>query len=143
MRIGRYILFLSFIKYVFTFPFHMSLSNNNKRLRVIRNNIQNYLNKDCKIVKGVLPKKPIEKVDFDKLFLNIFLIKEIYLTPDLDRFVIVLENNHKYIFYCLSQNDKLMIKKLIDLLPNSCRIVIISDIQNVFDEPTGFLYSQK
>jgi len=142
MRICQYILFLSLLKYVFTYPCHMSLSNN-KRLRVIKNNIQNYLNKDYKIVKGVLPKKPIEKVDFDKLFLNIFLIKEIYLTHDLDRFVIVLENNHKYIYYCLSENDKNKIKKLIDLLPNSCRVIVISDIQNVFDEPTGFLYSQK
>lgn len=68
MRICQYILFLSLIKYVFTFPLHMSLSNNNKRLRAIRNNIQNYLNKDYRIVKGVLPKKPIKKVDFDKLF---------------------------------------------------------------------------
>lgn len=123
---------------------HMTTSyNNNYKLLKLQKNIENYLKKDIPIEKGIQSRSPIPKVPFDTIFLNIFSIKTIYITPVEDRIVIVLNNNNKYIYYSTCDDDKQKIRKIIEIVPNSITVIIITDIKNVFENDTGMLYSEK
>lgn len=128
----------STMKYVRTI--HMSSSFENKRLEDIQKNISRYLKKDVPIEKGFSARSPIKKVPFDTIFLNIFSIEIIYTTPSEDRIIIQLNNGHKYIFYSTNEEDKAKIRKIIELVPNSITIKVITD-KKVFDD-NGFLYCE-
>lgn len=126
------------MKYVRTIQ--MSSSFDNKRLENIQKNISKYLKKDTPIEKGFSARVPIKKVSFDTIFLNIFSIEIIYTTPTEDRIIIQLNNGHKYVFYSTNDEDKAKIRKIIELVPNSITIKVITD-KKVFDD-NGFLYCE-
>lgn len=73
----------------------------------------------------IIKYQKIKKNNFDMLFFNIFFIKYIYLHQSLDLFVMVFENNRKYIFHNSTENDKNIFRNLIDIIPKSCRVIMI------------------
>lgn len=123
--------------------FQMSSSFEHKRLRDIQLKIENYIKQDTPIQSGIKSRAPIPKVPFDTIFLNIFSIKTIYTTPSEDRIIISLNNDNKYIYYSTCDDDKKKIRKIIEIVPNSITVIVISDVRNVFDNENSFLYSEK
>lgn len=124
----------------YTRTIHMSSSFDKKKLESIQNSISKYLKKDAPIEKGFCARVPIKKVHFDTIFLNIFSIDIIYTTPSEDRVIIQLNNGNKYVFYLTNQEDKVKIRKIIELVPNSITVKVITD-KRVFDD-SGFLYCE-
>lgn len=113
-----------------------------KRLMKLRNNIDRYMKKDIPIEKGIQSNcGPIKKIEFDKIFINLFSIKQIYITPNEDRIVVVLTNNHKYVYYAYSDEDKEKIRQIIRVAPNCIKIIIVTDIR-VFENIGSFLYCE-
>lgn len=119
---------------------HMSSSSENNRLKNIQNKINKYLQKDKPIEKGFSARIPIKKVPFDTIFLNIFCIEAIYITPAEDRIIVQLNNGCKYVFYSTNEEDKKKIRKIIEIVPNSITVKVITN-NKVFDD-NGFLYCE-
>ncbi len=120
-----------------------------KKLEKIRNNITNYIktktdDKSKKIELGFKSTyQPIPKAEFDTIFMNINNIIKIYMSSNVDRMIFELATGKRYVYYINNKDDYTKMDQLIRLIPSKHKIVIINDIQNVMDDPFGFLYCDK
>jgi hypothetical protein len=120
-----------------------------KKMEKIRNNITNYIktktdDNSKNIEHGFKSTyQPIPKSDFDKIFLNINNIINIYISSNIDRIIFELVNGKRYVYYVNSKEDYAKIDQLIRIIPIKHKIIIISDIRNVMDDSFGFLYCEK
>jgi hypothetical protein len=126
-----------------------SLDNANqttKKLESIRNKITNYLDEKHKTKSE--PKfttrynNPIPKTDFDKIFLNINNIKTIYISNDNDRAIFEFFTSQKYVYYLKDTKNRQLLNKIINILTQPVKIVIICD-KTVMDDPFGHLYCDR
>lgn len=84
----------------------------------------------------------ITKINFDKLFLNIFSINKLYISSIYDRVIICYNDYKKNVYYIENEEDKTKINYLISLLNNNIKIIIISDFHNIMDSPFGYLFCE-
>lgn len=120
-----------------------------KKLEGIRKNITNYIKefKDDpnkkKLEKGfVSTYMPIPKAHFDTIFLNIYIISVIYMSYNSDRIIFELSSGKRYVYYINNKQDAEKINKLINLIPNPIKHIIINDVQNTMDDMFGHLYCE-
>jgi DNA-binding LacI/PurR family transcriptional regulator len=120
-----------------------------KKLENMKKNITNYL-KDNKLGAKQIEQghkstyMPIPKSNFDNIFLNINNIITIYMSANMDRMIYVLSTHRKYVFYINTREQYQQMEQLINILPNkNVKKIIINDVNNVMDDPFGFLYCEK
>lgn len=125
-------------------------NNKLKRLEGIRNNITNYIQKEAtqkqppaKIEKGYLSTyQPIPKATFDTIFLNIYNITKVYMSYNLDRMIFEMNTGRRYVYYVKNMEDYEKMEKMVNLVPNSIKIIIINDVMKTMDDPFGHLYCE-
>jgi len=119
-----------------------------KRLESIRNNITKYL-KDTNKKEDIIPKiekgtistyQAIPKTSFDTIFLNIYNISKIYMSFNVDRIIFEMQSGRRLVYYIKNNDDREKIDKLINLIPNKIKILIINDVHKTMDDPFGYLY---
>lgn len=119
-----------------------------KKLESVRNNISKYLkdtNKkevpDPMIEKGMISTyQAILKASFDTIFLNIYNISKLYMSSNMDRIIFEMESGKRLVYYIKNKDDREKIDKLVNLIPNKIKILIINDVYKTMDDPFGYLY---
>lgn len=113
-----------------------------KKLENVKNNIDKYMKMQNKTIeKGFKSTyRPIPKVLFDTIFLNIFQIHTVYISSNKDRFIFELNNTNRYVYYIKDNDDYNKMEKLLNIIPNKIKIMIINDIEKTMDDPFGYLY---
>ena len=109
-----------------------------KKLENVKNNIDKYMKMQNKTIeKGFKSTyRPIPKVLFDTIFLNIFQIHTVYISSNKDRFIFELNNTNRYVYYIKDNDDYNKMEKLLNII----KIMIINDIEKTMDDPFGYLY---
>lgn len=106
------------------------------------------------IIKGTKSEKKLEKghtssyspipiASFDTIFMNIRQFTKIYMPPTVDRMIFEIDANKRFVYYISNKLEQTKIDQLIQLMPNKCKMIIINDVQNVMDNPYGYLYCDK
>lgn len=123
--------------------------NNKKveKMEKIKQNIEKYIIETKKEKKKEpnfqsFYNNPISKINFDKLFMNLNNINNIYLTSDCDRAVFFFKNTSRHVFYAKTKEEKDLIEKIIKYRPDNVKVVIVCD-KNLFTDSFGFLYCDK
>jgi hypothetical protein len=120
-----------------------------RKLKSIQNNITKYIDKKNKTPEcqafATRYNNPIQRTDFDNIFLNINNISAIYLSSDYDRAIFQFSDNRKYVFYISNKNEKSLIEKIINIIQQhpiqQVKIIIVCDKSSMTD-PFGYLYCQ-
>lgn len=139
--------FILFITYINGYLINMNMPSNINKLTTIKNNIQNYIEKNNYIkdnknsIKESIYSNPIKPVDYEKILINLGIIKRVYISGDFDR-IIVDTGYNKYLYYITTENDKQKINIIISVLPNTCKKIIISD-KKIMTDNFSSLYNQK
>jgi len=133
-------------------PYLEKLDKQNKkkieRLKSIRDNITKYMDEkkpaNSTNTTQISPKSrynqnPIMQIDFDKLFLNMNQISQIFISSDYDRAVFYFLDGRRYIYYVKTTDDKELIEKIIRFISHSIKIKIICD-KTLFTDKFGYLY---
>lgn len=119
---------------------------NINKLEKVKNNITKYIQskKDTHTIeKGFTATfYPIPKASFDTIFLNIYHITKVYISSNVDRMVFELTNGKRYVYYIKDNDEKNKMEKLINLIPNKVKFIIINDVYKVMDDPFGYLYCE-
>ena len=106
------------------------------------------------IIKDNKPEKKLEKgytssyspipiASFDTIFMNIRQITKIYMPSNVDRMIFEIDAKNRFVYYITNKVEHTKIDQLIQLMPNKCKMIIINDVQNVMDDPFGYLYCDK
>lgn len=132
-------------------PYLEKLEKSNKdkiqRLKSVRDNISKFLNNNTTNPKNTtntqtrLINNPIMHTDFDKLFLNLNNIQQIYMTNDYDRAVFFLNNGQRYVFFVRSKEDKELIEKIIKFVKHPIRVSVMCD-KTLFTDKFKYLYCE-
>jgi len=122
-------------------------SNNINKLTTIKNNIElyieknNYVKENKNSIKESIYNNPIKSVNYEKILINLAIIKSIYISGDYD-IVIVDTGYNKYSYNINTENDKQKLNIIISVLPNTCKKIVISDKRIMMDNFSS-LYNQK
>jgi len=131
-------------------PYLERLEKSNKdkiqKLKSVRDNIGKFLssNETTLNTKNVTKSSrsvnhPIMYIDFDKLFLNINNIQQIFISNDYDRAVFYMNTGHRFVFFVKSKNDKDLIEKIIKFIKHPVKIVVVCD-KTLFTDKFKYLY---
>ena len=140
-------IFILFITYGNGYSINMKMLSNINKLTTIKNNIKNYIEKNKYIkdnknsIKESIYNNPIKIVDYEKILINLGIIKCVYISGDFDRIIVDTEYN-KYLYYITTEDDKQKINIIISVLPNTCKKIIISD-KRIMTDNFSSLYNQK
>lgn len=135
-------------------PYLEKLEKTNKdkieKLKSVRDNISKFLNsnttnttspKNSSNAQTRLINNPIMHIDFDKLFLNLNNIQQIYMTNDYDRAVFFLNNGQRYVYFVRSKEDKELIEKIIKFVKHPIRVSVMCD-KTLFTDKFKYLYCE-
>lgn len=144
----RYLyIFMLFITYGNGYLITMNDNYNSiNKLNIVKNNINNYIEKNKYVnnnkneIKKTMYNNPIKSVNYEKILINISIIKKIYLSYDYDR-VIIDTGYNKYVYYIKTDDDKLKFNILISVLPNECKKIIVCD-KSIMTDNFGSLYCE-
>jgi len=106
----------------------------NSYLNDINTNSTNFFNYN---ITPPLLAKPIPKISFDNLFLNLFSVTEVYLSSNCDR-IIIDYNNKKGVYYIMNNTDKKKITYLLSLI--DVKTNIVGDYLTRMNDKSGSLY---
>lgn len=140
-------IFILFITSGSGYSINMNMLSNINKLTTIKNNIQNYIEKNKYIkdnknsIKESIYNNPIKPVDYEKILINLAIIKCVYISGDFDRIIVDTKYN-KYLYYITTEDDKQKINIIISVLPNTCKKIIISD-KRIMTDNFSSLYNQK
>lgn len=124
----------------------MNMHSNINKLTKIKNNIElyieknNYVKENKNSIKKSIYNNPIKPVDYEKILINLAIIKKVYISGDFD-IVIIDTGYNKYLYYITSEDDKKKINIIISVLPNTCKKIVISDKRIMIDNFSS-LYNQ-
>jgi hypothetical protein len=138
-------IFILFIASGNGYLINMNMDSNINKLTSIKNNINNYIEKKkyVKDHKDEIRKSiynPIKSVDYEKILINLGIIKKIYLSNDYDRAIIDTGYN-KYVHYIKSEDDKRKFNVILSVIPNSCKKIVICD-KKIMTDSFGYLYCE-
>jgi len=120
--------------------------NSINKLNIVKNNINNYIEKNKYVnnnkneIKKTIYNNPIKSVNYEKVLINISIIKKIYISYDYDRAIIDTGYN-KYVYYIKTRDDKLKFNIIISVLPNECKKIIVCD-KSIMTDNFGYLYCE-
>jgi hypothetical protein len=106
----------------------------NSYLYDINTNSSNLFNNN---ITPPLLAKPIPKITFDDVFLNLFSINEVFLSSNCDR-IIIDYNNKKGVYYIMNKKDRERITYLLSLI--NIKTNIVDDYITKMDDKAGSLY---
>jgi hypothetical protein len=113
-------------------------SDNINKLKAVSNNINNYIEKNNYIkdnknsIKESIYNNPIKSADYEKILINLAIIKKVYISGDYD--IIIADTGYnKYLYYVKTEEDKKKFNIIISVLPHTCKKIIISDKRIMLD----------
>jgi hypothetical protein len=124
----------------------MNIHSNINKLNTIKNNIELYIEKNKYVkenknsIKKSIYNNPIKQVDYEKILINLAIIKTVYISGDYDM-VIVDTGYNKYMYHIKTEKDKQKFNIIISVLPNTCKKFIISD-KNIMIDNFSSLYNR-
>ena len=139
-------IFILFITSGSGYSINMNMLSNINKLTKIKNNIElyieknNYVKENKNSIKKSIYNNPIKPVDYERILINLAIIKRVYISGDFDR-VIVDTGYNKYLYYITTEDDKQKINIIISVLPNTCKKIVISD-KRIMTDNFSSLYNQ-
>jgi hypothetical protein len=134
-------------------PYLEKLEKTNKdkieRLKSVRDNISKFLTNNTVVSKSKNDIKssskslqyPIVNINFDKLFLNINDIQQIFISNDYDRVVFFMNSGQRFVYFVKSKNDKDLIDKIVKFIKHPVKIIVICD-KTLFTDKFKYLYCE-
>jgi hypothetical protein len=137
-------------------PYLEKLEKTNKdkiqKLKSVRDNISKFLknneteSKSKNITKSTPSSSrsinhPIMYIDFDKLFLNINNIQQIFISNDYDRAVFYMNSGQRFVYFVKMKNDKDLVEKIIKFIKHPVKIIVICD-KTLFTDKFKHLYCE-
>jgi len=139
-------IFILFITSGNGYSINMNIHSNINKLNTIKNNIELYIEKNKYVkenknsIKKSIYNNPIKQVDYEKILINLAIIKTVYISGDYDM-VIVDTGYNKYMYHIKTEKDKQKFNIIISVLPNTCKKFIISD-KNIMIDNFSSLYNR-
>ena len=140
-------IFILFITSGSGYSINMNMPSNINKLTKIKNNIElyieknNYVKENKNSIKKSIYNNPIKHVDYEKILINLAIIKSIYISGDFD-IVIVDTGYNKYMYHIKTEDDKEKINIIISVIPNTCKKFIVCDKRIMIDNFSP-LYNRK
>jgi len=114
-----------------------------QKLQSVRDNIGKFLDSSVKndttVTKVPYIKNPIMQTDFDKLFLNLNNVQQIFISNDYDRAVFCMFNGQRLVYFINNKNDKELMEKIINVIKHPVKIIVVCD-KTLFTDKFKFLY---